>query len=333
MSNPLVSVIIPTYNRAATLRRTVDSALAQAYQPIEVIVVDDGSSDSTTEVLDSYGNMIRAIRQENGGPSAARNTGARAAKGEWLAFLDSDDVWLPDKIARQVRIVTSASRPVCCCMCNAAILDDRGDTGMTTFGASGVRGQLGEGYWPDPAPLIATRFILFNQVALIRRDSFVRLGGFDPELRLLEDHEFAFRLSLEGPWAFVADPLVEKYNDTGGIGVVAMADPMVHCAAWKRVIEGFLADGSANIPAVEGLLRMALAEVRAEMLLLGWRKSSWPMRLASRAGMLALHKFQGLRRRLPGWPKTGECGSLPAVESIEPALVTPLAAEGESRAV
>lgn len=331
MNHPLVSVIIPTFNRAATLRRTVDSALAQDYQPIEVIVVDDGSADSTWEVLASYGDRIRAIRQENGGPSSARNTGARVARGEWLAFLDSDDVWLPDKIARQVYRVVSAGLPVCCCMCNAAILDERGDTGITTFDASGVRGRLSEGYWPDPAPLIATRFILFNQVALIRRETFAALGGFNAALRLLEDHEFAFRLSLEGPWAFVADPLVEKYNDTGGIGVVAMADPMVHCAAWKQVIEGFLKKGAGSNSRVERLLRMALAEVRAEIFLLGWRKSSLPKRLAARTGLLALHKFQGLRRRLPGWPKTGECGSFPTTTSLSSAPAVSLAAEGDSR--
>lgn len=331
MSAPLVSVIIPTYNRAVTLRRTVDSALAQTYQPIEVIVVDDGSSDSTWDVVNSYGNRIVGVRQDNGGPSSARNTGARAANGEWLAFLDSDDVWLPDKIARQVRMVAKATQPVCCCMCNAAILDDRGDTGMTTFDASGVRGRLTEGYWPRPAPLIATRFILFNQVALIRRDAFIRLGGFHQDFRLLEDHDLAFRLSLLGPWAFVADPLVEKYNDTGGIGVAVMADPMIHCRAWTQVIERFLAGGAGDVSSVERLLRMALAEVKTEIFLLEQQRAAGPRRIVARAGLWALHKFQGLRRRLPGWPKTAECESLPTCAPS--GMASHLAAEGESRAV
>lgn len=303
MNAPLVSVIIPTYNRAATLRRTVDSALSQTYRPLEIIVVDDGSTDATEEVIRSYGERILGIVQPNGGPSAARNTGAAAANGEWLAFLDSDDVWKPDKIARQVDLVMRAGGGIDCCMCNAAIIDENGFTGDTTFGVAGVGTSLSEGYWMNPAPLIATRFILFNQVALIRKDAFRGAGGFNPHLRLLEDYDLAFRLALDGPWAFVADPLVEKYNDTVGIGVVAMADPMIHCKAWDGVIRGFLDDGLGEDAQLGGLLRTACGEVHLEMWLLEYgRKGSFQNALAN-AGLFVLHKWQAIRRKLPGWPR------------------------------
>lgn len=303
MSAPLVSVIIPTYNRAATLKRTIDSALAQTYRPLEVIVVDDGSADGTETVMRSYGDRIHGIVQANGGPSAARNAGAKAAKGEWLAFLDSDDVWRPEKIARQVELVSRVETNVDCCMCNAAVIDENGPTGATTFGASGVATDLAEGYWLNPAPLIATRFILFNQVALIRTGAFRKAGGFKQELRLLEDHDLAFRLSLDGPWAFVADPLVEKYNDTVGIGVAAMADPMIHCKAWDGVIRGFLDDGFGTDPRLGVHLRAALREVRLEMWFLRAGRKRGIRGIVSKVGLMVLHKCQSVRRKLPSWPK------------------------------
>ena len=98
----LVSVIIPTYNRAELAARAVESVLAQSYAPIETIVVDDGSTDHTVERLRPYGDKVRYIWQQNSGVAAARNTGIRAAAGEFIAFLDSDDQWLPWKLAAQV---------------------------------------------------------------------------------------------------------------------------------------------------------------------------------------------------------------------------------------
>ncbi len=99
---PLVSICIPTYNRAALVQEAVASVLAQTWREFELIVVDDGSTDDTTEALAAYASRIRLIRRESrGGVSAARNTGIAAARGEWLAFLDSDDLWRPEKLARQ----------------------------------------------------------------------------------------------------------------------------------------------------------------------------------------------------------------------------------------
>ena len=99
---PKVSVIIPTYNRSLSVREAIESVLAQTYRDFELIVVDDGSADNTPSVLGSFGERIRGIRQANAGVSAARNAGIRAAKGEWVAFLDSDDLWVPQKLERQM---------------------------------------------------------------------------------------------------------------------------------------------------------------------------------------------------------------------------------------
>ncbi len=98
-----VSVIIPTYNRAGLVQEAVASVLAQTWRDFEVLVVDDGGSDGTDAALAPYASRLRLLRRESrGGVSAARNTGIEAARGEWLAFLDSDDLWLPEKLARQM---------------------------------------------------------------------------------------------------------------------------------------------------------------------------------------------------------------------------------------
>src|SRR5271165_4480269 len=100
--SPSVSVIIPTFNRASTIGKAIASVVSQTFQDFELIVIDDGSTDETADVLLSFANTIRLIRQENRGVSAARNAGIRAARGRWIAFLDSDDEWHRDKLALQV---------------------------------------------------------------------------------------------------------------------------------------------------------------------------------------------------------------------------------------
>ena len=110
-AQPLVTVVVPAYNSSAFLRQAVDSALGQTYPFVEVIVVDDGSTDGTTEVVAGYGSKIVFIHQRNAGVAAARNTALRVARGELVAYLDADDVWDPDKVRRQVEFL--AAHPEC----------------------------------------------------------------------------------------------------------------------------------------------------------------------------------------------------------------------------
>lgn len=105
----LVSCIVPVFNGERFLPEAVDSLLAQRYTPLEIIVVDDGSTDGTRPLIESYGNRIRCVRQTNAGPATARNTGIAAAHGEFISFLDSDDLWHPDKLAFQM--ARFAARP------------------------------------------------------------------------------------------------------------------------------------------------------------------------------------------------------------------------------
>ncbi len=102
MSQPSISVVIPVFNGEKFLHQAISSALQQTYPPHEIIVVDDGSSDATGQIAASFGSSIRFLKQVNQGPSAARNLGTQASTGNWIAFLDADDLWFPDKLAMQV---------------------------------------------------------------------------------------------------------------------------------------------------------------------------------------------------------------------------------------
>lgn len=102
-----VSVVIPCYNGAAYLRETLESVVHQTAHPLEVVLVDDGSTDGSAEIAEAFGPPVRVIRQENQGESVARNRGIEEARGEWVAFLDADDIWKPEKLERQLDVATS----------------------------------------------------------------------------------------------------------------------------------------------------------------------------------------------------------------------------------
>jgi glycosyltransferase involved in cell wall biosynthesis len=168
---PLVSIIVPTYNRAALLRETITSVLAQTYPAIELIVVDDGSTDATPELLASYGDRIRVIRKQNGGGTAARNTGLAAARGAYVSFLDHDDLLLPEKIARQVALLER--RPELGAVHCRWYFIDREGARIDTIGMLPAGDLL--------APLTLGCFI-WSGGPLIRRSVLAEVGGFDPAI-------------------------------------------------------------------------------------------------------------------------------------------------------
>ena len=212
----LTSVIIPTYNRAAYVRRAVDSVLGQTVQGLDVIVVDDGSTDETKQVLSFYRDRIRYVYQPNAGVSAARNAGARLAKSEWLAFLDSDDAWLPHKLERQLECVAETGAEVCFTW----MLGDKYDAnGSPPFEAN--REPTGKNrLFRDPFRLM---WVVSNglhvQTMLVSTDRWHQTGGFDESLRVAEDTHLIYRLALMMPFALVDEPLVfrERAADRGGL--------------------------------------------------------------------------------------------------------------------
>jgi glycosyltransferase involved in cell wall biosynthesis len=267
-----VSVIIPTYNRASTVPDAVRSALNQTYASIEVIVVDDGSTDDTAARLLSFSSQITFLSQKNAGPSLARNHGARHASGDILAFLDSDDVWKPDKIRRQVELMATYGKSMICCVCNAEILDQAKVINPDAFGIAGVNSQYEESIWQNPGEVLASRFLLFNQVAAIRRDAFVKVGGYNSRINLLEDHDLALKLaSVGGVWGLITAPLVIKSNETKGIGVECGKNPLQHARVQRVALTGVLESGLIRDAVmrrnISKRLRINAREIRYEEML------------------------------------------------------------------
>jgi len=233
MGETLVSIVIPTFNRAYCISRAIDSALGQTHQPVEVIVVDDGSTDGTQDLIFgaySRDERVRCIRQKNKGVSAARNKGLGAVRGDYVAFLDSDDVWKPWKL--EVQLACLEMHPEAGMIwSDMETLDPRGHlldekylrkmydayrwfTDDQIFSESYPLAQVA----PQLGEVVAggTLFVgeIFSQMVmgnlvhtstvLLRRDRLGKVKGFDEDLRVSgEDHDFHLRTCREGPVAFI----------------------------------------------------------------------------------------------------------------------------------
>jgi len=201
---PLVSVIIPAYNAAAFLGETLDSALAQTYPNLEIIVVDDGSTDATPEILESYGDRIRVRRQTNAGQAAARNFGARESHGELLAFLDNDDLWDPEKIARQVALL-SRFPDALAVYCDHRAINAQGQP-LSSSGALGYQRASGD----ILKAMLLSCCIITPGLVLLRRRAFDEVGGFNQSqlMRGHDDYDLWLRLATRGSFIYSPDTLV-----------------------------------------------------------------------------------------------------------------------------
>jgi len=301
---PLVSAIIPTYNRAHVICEAVESALAQTYSPMEVIVVDDGSTDNTLERLREYKDRISAIRQANAGPATARNRGVAASHGELIAFLDSDDLWLPSKIERQVALLRRAGDEVPCCLCNIMMRWNAGD--RASFDISSLKPGVDEGVWLNVDEVLATRPVLFNQGIMIRRTVLNKIGGFDERIRYLEDIEFPLRLSLEGPWAFIKEPLVVwRESMTNSVYKNSQREELCTSECMVEVLEGHLArlNPNGSRARVRRHVSRELTWARRHLWAVQMRQmDSWGPAI-SNAFARVEHYRRALFRRSPWFPK------------------------------
>jgi glycosyltransferase involved in cell wall biosynthesis len=196
---PLVTAIIPTYQHACVVGDAVSSALAQTYPALEVLVVDDGSTDDTAEVLRGFGKRIRVICQANRGLSAARNRGITSASGELIAFLDADDAWMPSKIEIQVPLFRNPE--VGLVGADMVYFDEAGDQAGTPLSRRAPpKGRVYPGFFTRDA-------VLLMPTVVARRRCFDDVGLFDESLRALEDQDMWHRISRRWALEYVSEPL------------------------------------------------------------------------------------------------------------------------------
>ncbi len=255
---PPVSVVIPTYNRSRLLVRAIDSVLAQTVPAAEILVVDDGSTDDTADVVADYGARVRYLRQPNAGVAAARNHGVRAASHELIAFLDSDDIWLPRKLERQLPWCADPSVRVCFTNRTWATRPDRDR--FAQLGLDASRDSLIE----DPARIVTLPggSPLLASCCIYRRADLRRVGGYDERLRVFEDLRLDLRLALEGgKFAAVAEVLT-VIDDSPTHSHLSTVDWQYFCQMSDAGVEIYaeaLARAVDQPPSVRRQLRRLLA--------------------------------------------------------------------------
>ena len=298
---PTVSVIIPAYNAERYLREALDSVMAQTYGDVEVVVVDDGSTDGTREIVRGYGPAARLIEQANAGPSAARNRGVREAGGELVAFIDSDDLWLPEKLALQVPLF-DAERRVALVYCHCDRMNADGETLPTP-------------HPPRPQGRVFLDFLLRNHCptsgAVVRRDVFLEMGGFPEDMIWAEDWHLWLRVARRYDFAAVEEVLV-RHRVHGGALTVQLEKAY---RGARSVLEGALngRDGSEaraarrrglhRLDRNQGLMWLSVGELGRARRCLWAAVRNGPADAHAAAGCLATLLPGLVRRPLMGWWK------------------------------
>ena len=197
-----VSVVIPTYNRESFITKAIDSVEAQTYRNVEVVVIDDGSTDNTRSLLERrYGEKVRYFYQENKGIAAARNTGIRESSGDYIAFLDSDDYWVPEKLERQMELFRKHPEyGMVASQCASVLLD----------GSFRDKNRPGKSGWVF-TDLFIKNFIRTSS-AVITRECLDRVGLFDEELKECEEYDLWLRIAAKYPVGFINESLA-VYTD------------------------------------------------------------------------------------------------------------------------
>ena len=297
-SSPRVSVVIPTYNMAAFLSEAIESIVRQSFQDFEVIVVDDGSTDNTREVVARFGSRVKYVWEENGGPSAACNRGDDVAQGEYLLFLDADDALMERALEEAVSVMDSAPQAGFC-YGRVRYMDVDGNELKLVH------------EWPERSGLMTARQVMLEllnlhfilpSAALFRRDCFREVGRFDKSLGYGEDTELFARMAKRYPAAHMAEPLVWRRKHGGAI--TAKLDLDRQELSWLKILEG------AREPSSYGMSQRRLAFYAYLAL----------AREAYGAGMPKTRRY--LRKAFAhGWPWLGTRSGLDAIILLVKSLV------------
>jgi glycosyltransferase involved in cell wall biosynthesis len=270
--NPKVSVVIPTYNRAAKVQSTIESVLAQTVTDIEVIVVDDGSSDDTGRVLDEvFGDHIRYYAQTNQGVSAARNKGISEARGEWIAFLDSDDLWEPEKLELQLKALGEFSAQCGACYTDVRLMNHPETRSLFQMAEHVCRHEDAMGINGNVLEVLVRPggggMVVCISSVVARADAVRTTGGFDPTLGFYADSEFMFRLAMLTGFCYVNRVLVRfdrSPAETRHVGASKEWDKLEFMLRESQIrLEKFLGIGESVPVKIRKLIREHLGSVHS----------------------------------------------------------------------
>ncbi len=249
-----VSVVIPVFNQERYLGMAIESVLAQTFRDFELIIVDDGSTDGTPNVIGRYGEQVRPFHKPNGGGASALNLGIREARGEWIAWLSSDDVWEPTKLARQMAAV-QANPAAEFVFTDDLVIDSDGNVLQRRhFSVASSRNRR--------LLQLARGCFINGSSTLIRRDVFHRVGYFDERDRLTYDYDLWFRIVQQCELLNLPEPLI-RYRVHGTQGSHNYEGMML---AWHRVLSRWL----RRLGPALGAIATALI-VKDELMVMPWR--------------------------------------------------------------
>jgi glycosyltransferase involved in cell wall biosynthesis len=259
----LVSVIIPTYNRAKVIGDAIVSAINQTYNYTEIIVIDDGSIDGTSACVAQFGNKVKYIFKTNGGVSSARNLGIKNSSGELIAFLDSDDEWLPNKLKKQVNF-----------------LDINADFGMVLcdyYSVNSLRKELGRSfrrnYLPNDGNILSDVVLwpsLVPSSVLVKRNVLEDVGYFDESLKTAEDLDLHLRVASKYKIGLISDPLFNYMRGhEDGLSLLSMTYDD-HVFVLEKYTDAYCAEiGSKLIK--EALFKTYIAAANGKFWMKEWR--------------------------------------------------------------
>jgi hypothetical protein len=285
---PLFSVIIPTRDRRELLEEALASVSTQQFRDFEVTVVDDGSADDTRDYLASMSDRVNTVRLEGEGPGAARNAGARAASGDYLAFLDSDDLWLPWTLATFAELIRRFDRPALMRasfkrFTRAADLEPERDGNIV---AEAFGDYLST--WPRQLPVGAG-------MTVVQRDAFLRAGGFTTRPVNLEDHDLCLRLGTARTFVALEAPLAMGWRRHAGN---VTGEPVKNVAGCFMLIDteksGRYPGGDDREDARRGIITSHARSVSIECARAGLARDAWRIYAATLPWHLALRRWKYL---------------------------------------
>lgn len=268
-----ISVIIPAYNAAPFLRNAIDSAMRQSLPPLEILVVDDGSRDETAAIAGSYGPPVRCLQRENGGLSAARNTGIHAARGEWLALLDADDLWPEDHLANQWAVASRAGADLVFSDARVVAPHREWESWLQRSGHSWIFG-LDQLAFDDAFNRLLRRgsFALPSSV-MVRREIVVASGGFDEGMRPgPEDLDLWLRLAPKTRWAFNQNSRICRAEHESNLTSNRLGMAMGAEKLWLKMLQSPPQAGGRDQCRI---MRLRLAEAQ-------WEQAYWGLRTGRR---------------------------------------------------